>query len=170
MPRLTLIALLFLICFLPACKKALSSHERWEFSFDYKGRTYTNPDYGSPVEYNGEVIGIDIRKPDVFGGILRFLWINNCAYIIPAGTDIFYNDNNCQYYSNSPIDSSRLYTYQSGGKQNYTISNCEQKKDPFAGAIYETCTISGSFSLVLVNKAGSTISINGKYKNPGVVR
>ena len=169
MCRLTSIALLILICLLPSCKKSLSTG-KVEFSFSYNGRTYNNIADGAPIVSNGDIIGIEIWRPDVFGGVLHFDWNNNCAYIVPSGTDIFYDNNTCQYNSAGPIDSSRLYIYQSGGKQNYTISNCQQKDDAFTGAIYETCTVSGSFALVLINKAGNTKSIMGRFKILDLIR
>ena len=146
------------------------SHDTWEFSFDYNGRTYTNPDYGSPIELNGEIIGVEIRKPDVLGGLVRFIWTNNCAYIIPTGMDITYNDNSCIFFSAGPVDASLIYSYNSGGKQNYTISNCKDKKDPFTGATFTSCTISGAFSLVLINTAGVIKKITGTFKDPDVIR
>jgi hypothetical protein len=169
MCRLTSITFLLLICLLTSCKKS-SSTGNVEFSFNYNGRTYDNVADGAPIVSNGDIIGIEIRKPDVFGGVLRFFWNNNCAYIIPSGTDIFYDDNTCKFNSARPIDSSRLYIYHSGGKQNYTISNCQQKDDAFTGAIYETCTVSGSFALVLINNAGNTKSIMGTFKLFNLIR
>lgn len=46
----------------------------WEFSFTYNGQNYSNPDYGVPIELDGEVIGVEITKPDVLGGLVRFIW------------------------------------------------------------------------------------------------
>ena len=142
----------------------------WEFSFTYNGQTYTNPDYGSPIEGQRDIAGIEIRKPDVLGGIVRFIWSTNCAYLQPTGMDISYNDNTCTFFvMGAAVDSSRIFTYGSGSK-NYTITNCKTKKDWLNGGTYNTCTISGSFSLVLINNAGLTKSITGTFKDPDVMR
>jgi hypothetical protein len=105
MCRLTSITFLLLICLLTSYKKSLSTG-KVEFSFSYNGRTYNNIADGAPIVSNGDIIGIEIWKPDVFGGVLHFDWNNNCAYIVPSGTDIFYDNNTCQYNSAGPIDSS----------------------------------------------------------------
>lgn len=165
---LSIIFLIFLTQ-LTSCKKDLG-REMWEFSFTYNGQTYTNPEYGSPIHGLGDIAGIEIRNPDVLGGTVRFIWATNCAYLQPTGMDISFNDNTCTFLvMGGAVDSSKIFTYSSGSK-NYTVTNCKTKKDPLNGGTYNTCTISGSFSVVLINNAGLTKSITGIFKEPDVIR
>lgn len=174
MVRLSSIVFLIFLVLLTGCKKNPDTTKLWEFSFTYNGQTYTNPDYGSPIEIDGEVIGLEIRKPEVLGGVVHFIWRNsltdNCAYILPTGMDILYNDNTCTFSSSGgPVDSSLIYSYQSGGKQNYTVSNCRDKKDLFSGTVLHICAISGSFSLEIMNNRGIVKKITGTFKDPEVI-
>lgn len=163
------VMLLLLLTQLTGCIK-YSGSERWEFSFTCNGQTYTNPDFGSPIEGQGDIVGIEIRKPDVLGGVVRFSWINNCAFLEPTGLDIYYNYNTCAFFiAGGPVDSSRIFSYKSGSK-NTAITNCKTKNDRLNGVTYNTCTISGSFSLVLSNSTGLTKSITGTFKDPDVIR
>ncbi len=168
MVRSSFRSVVFLICLmqLAGCKKD-SGHEMWEFSFTYDGQTYNNRDYGSPVEFQGNVIGIEIHKPDVFGGVVKFIWTDTCAFLEPTGMDIFFNYNSCDFVSATPVDSSRIYRYSSGSGSS-AASNCKTKTDRLFNVTYTKCTISGTFSLVLINNAGDTKSITGSFKDPDV--
>lgn len=177
MLRLSSISLLFFITILPGCKKSSTPSNAAAvstFSFTYNGHTYAEQDCGVPIEFGGEVIGVEIRRPDVLGGLVRFIWPNSqigtCAYIVPTGTDITYLDNSCTYGSSGPIDSSLIYSYSSGDKQNYSVSNCKKKKDLFSGSYYTVCTISGDFSLVLINNAGLTKKITGSFVDGAIIQ
>jgi hypothetical protein len=163
----TVIGLLFMIQF-TGCKK-YPGVEMWEFSFTYDGKTYNNSEYGSPVEYQGDIVGIEIRKPDVLGGVVRFEWTNNCAFLEPTGMEIFFNYNTCTFFTATSVDSSKIFTYASGSAST-TASGCKTRHDPFNGVDYTVCTVSGSFSLVLVNNAGITRSITGSFKDPDVIQ
>ncbi len=166
---LSFIVLLILLTQLTGCKKN-SGHEMWEFSFTYNGQTYTGAEYGSPREFRGDILGIEIRKPDVLGGVVRFIWANNCAILEPTGMDISFNENSCAFYTTgSPVDSSKIFTYSSGSG-NTTATNCKTKRDRLNRVDYTTCTISGSFSLVLINNAGLTKRITGTFKDPDVIK
>ncbi len=171
MLRLPLSFMVWLIMLtqLSGCKKH-SGHEMWEFSFAYNGQTYTGAEYGSPIEYQGDIIGIEIRKPDVLGGIVRFIWVNNCAILEPTGMDISFNANSCAFYiTGTSVDSSKIFTYSSGSG-NTTAANCKTKTDRLFNVTYTTCTVSGSFSLVLINNAGVTKSLTGTFKDPDVIQ
>ena len=170
MLRLSIRSIVFLafISQLAGCKKD-SAGNMWEFSFTYNGQTYSNRDYGSPLVDQGDVVGIEIRKPDVLGGTVRFIWRNNCAFLEPTGLDISFNYNSCDFFPGTLVDSSKIYRY-SAGSGTTAASNCETKRDRLNGVNYTACTISGSFSLVLINNAGDTKSIIGSFKDPDVIQ
>ena len=139
-----------------------------EFKFTYNGTDY----HITPYSPNVEVISngkdhINIRIPGVFGGEIYFD-INSCAYLAPELTTI-YKDVHCNLTSRidgliSPIDSSKVFTYQSGSL-NLTISDCitntEEYPHPDGGSSHTTssCRASGTFDLTLVNKNNETIEI-----------
>ena len=168
MTRFNFRSILLLVILLQSagCRK-FSEDNSWEFSFTYNGQTYKGSEFGSPRELQGDVVGIEIHKPDVLGGVVKFIWINNCAILEPAGMDISFNFNSCAFYSPTPVDSSKIFTYSSGSG-NTVASDCENKHEPIFNVDYTTCTISGSFSLVLVNNAGDTKTITGSFKDPNV--
>jgi hypothetical protein len=164
----SIIYLVFLAQF-AGCKKD-SGRDMWEFSFTYNGQTYTGAEYGSPMEGQGDIVGIEIRKPDILGGTVKFSWVNNCAFLEPTGMDISVNYNTCAFFVMSgTVDSSKIFTYSSGSG-NTTATNCKTKTDRLFNVTYTTCTISGSFSLVLINNAGLTKRITGTFKDPDVWR
>src|SRR5688572_5228754 len=90
------IVFLALLSQFAGCKKD-SGDNMWEFSFSYNGQNHNGGEYGSPVEYQGNVIGIEIHKPDVLGGVVKFIWTDNCAFLEPTGLDIFFNYNSCDF-------------------------------------------------------------------------
>lgn len=163
------IVFLILLTQLTGCKKETGAG-MWEFSFTYNGQTYTGSEYGSPMEAQGDIVGMEIRKPDVLGGTVKFSWLNNCAFLEPTGMDIAFNYNTCAFFvTGGTVDSSKIFTY-STGSGNTTATNCKNKRDRLNGVDYTTCTISGSFSLVLINNAGVTKSITGTFKDPDVIQ
>jgi hypothetical protein len=167
MLRLSTLSLAFLVIIpFTGCIKSLE-REKFEFSFTYDGRTYTNPDDGYVDVSGGVVHGIEIRKHDVLSGIIRFSWSNNCAFLEPTGTLISFNYNFCEMTTSGNVDTSRIFRYSSGSG-NYNFTTCKEKKW-LDGTIYHECTVIGSFSLVLVNDVGETKTITGTFKDPAVI-
>ena len=160
-----------LITLLAAMLFSCSNEPNEEFSFTYNGKKYHN----TSANLNIGVIlpGIQrifIHMPDVFGGEIYFD-IQNCAYLVPEFPGSYIGQN-CTLYSTdqyTPIDSSKVFAYQSGSL-NLTIGECNTYtvEDPFGFFSYEvtTCQVSGTFDLTLVNKNNETIEItNGLINN-----
>jgi len=110
---------------------------------------------------SGSTYGVLISRPDIFGGTIYFRE-PGCAYLEPTGTNFSLASPGCQLISGGPIDSTKVYFYQSG-TVNISKSDCEHKREPdlvFGGFLeHDECTLSGDFSLTLVNKNNATIKI-----------
>jgi len=144
-----------------------------EFSFTYNGNDYPyKSKYSGSVGVSRQGIrSIYIHRADVFGGDIYFN-MNNCAYMAPELSNV-YRDPACNLTSHIngqilPIDSSKVFTYQSGSL-NLTISECKTYPNKYSisgPSSYSVCKASGTFNLTLVNKGGETIEItNGIINN-----
>jgi len=162
---ITIAALLFS----NACSKQDEVHG--EFSFSYNGTEYHNSpsnldDDGFEVSNDG-IRHIYFYMPDVFGGEIYFD-IHHCAYLLPPSTNITL-EQSCNLTSfvngqNVPIDSSKVFIYQSGSL-NLSVSDCKTHSLG-SGLDWSTCRASGTFELTLVNNLNETIEItNGTFNN-----
>ena len=146
-----------------------------EFNFTYNGKDYHMTPYNLNVEVSSKGKNrINIHLPGVFGGEIYFD-VNGCAYMAPELTTI-YTDLHCNLTSkvdgiNVPIDSSKVFIYQSGSL-NLTISDCSTNTsenphpDGGSSSTVTSCRASGTFDLTLVNKNNETIEItNGVIKD-----
>ena len=167
MKTLILISITLAVTLLSGC----SNESNEEFSFTYNGKNYHNTSSNLNVGViTSGIKHIFIRMPDVFGGEIYFD-LNNCAYLVPKIPGSYIGAN-CTLYStdqDTPIDSSKVFTYQSGFL-NLTIEECNTKtvEDPYGIFSFEvtTCMVSGTFDLTLVNKDNETIEItNGIINN-----
>ena len=168
-------AVLIASCCFGSCKKSGGSENsvRGSLQYEFEGQKYNGLDGNWAPLYDGtKVYGISITRYDLFGGEIVFNK-PGCAYLNPHNAELA-EDPGCilSYTDGKPIDSSRVYLYQSG-VFNVNTSNRKQiqKHDPFTGEYYyvDECDVHGNFNVTLVNNKGDIIEIkngvlNGKFQ------
>jgi hypothetical protein len=169
------ILLFFAACLIfSACKKSGSSaidiapHNALTYEFQgkiYDGADGTEGRWDLIYNNNKNITGIRIYRPDLFGGSVNFI-APGCAYLSTNSNILINEDINCAitYADGTPIDSSKVYFYQSGTFTS-TTSNCTHQSGYVIIGVgsYDLCDIVVNFSVTLVNNKGDKIEIkNGK--------
>jgi hypothetical protein len=163
----------FLLLFsLASCKKDPNSPLSGKLQFTYNGTQYEQNDnlfittnFILPEFIFANFIGIHIDRPDLFGGKIIISGVPpggiSCAWLNPTGMNVGGTCNNLQN-NGAPIDSVAVFWYESG-TMTANYSNCSPATEASVPG-QENCTVSGVFTLTLVNKNGQRINLtNGSF-------
>ncbi|MEO7923238.1 MAG: hypothetical protein ABIR30_06125 [Chitinophagaceae bacterium] len=155
-----------------SCKKDPNSPLSGKLQFTYNGQQYEQNDnqfistnFILPEFIFANFTGMHIDRPDLFGGKILIMGQPpggiTCAWLNPTGMNVGGACNNLQN-NGAPIDSVAVYWYESGSLT-VGYSNCSPATEASVPG-QENCTVSGVFSVTLVNKNGQRISLtNGSY-------